>query len=36
MNPEKKEIRVAKTLLGRMDSAETFLKEALQACEKGK
>lgn len=36
MNLEKKEIRVAKTLLGRMDSAETFLKEALQACEKGK
>ncbi len=36
MNPEKKEIRVAKTLLGRMDSAETFLEQALQACEKGK
>ena len=36
MNPEKKEISVAKTLLGRMDSAETFLEQALAACEKGK
>jgi len=36
MNPEEKEIRVVKTLLGRMESAETFLEEALQACNKGK
>ncbi|MBE1424161.1 peroxiredoxin [Desulfomicrobium macestii] len=36
MNPEKKEIRVAKTLLGRMESAETFLEQALKACDGGK
>lgn len=29
LNPEKKEIRVAKTLLGRMESAETFFDQAL-------
>jgi peroxiredoxin len=36
MSPEKKEIRVVKTLLGRMESAETFLEQALKACDKGK
>lgn len=36
MSPDKKEIRVVKTLLGRMESAETFLEEALKACDKGK
>jgi len=33
MNPEKKEIRVVKTLLGRMESAESFFDQALKACE---
>lgn len=32
MDPDKKEIRVAKTLLGRMDAAETFFDQALKAC----
>lgn len=36
MNPEKKEIRVAKTLLGRMKSAQTFLDQVLAACDKEK
>jgi peroxiredoxin len=36
MNPEKKEIRVTKTMLGRMESAETFLEQALEACAGGK
>ena len=36
MNPQKKEIRVAKTLLGRMKSAETFLDQALEASDKEK
>lgn len=35
MNPEKKEIRVAKTLLGRMESAQNFLELALKACDQG-
>ncbi len=34
MDPEKKEIRVAKTLLGRMESADVFLGQALKACDK--
>jgi peroxiredoxin len=33
LSPEKKEIRVVKTLLGRMESAETFFDQALKACE---
>ena len=33
MDPDKKEIRVAKTLLGRMDTAETFFDQALKACQ---
>jgi peroxiredoxin len=33
MNPEKKEIRVVKTLLGRMESAETFFDQAMKASE---
>ena len=33
MNPEKKEIRVVKTLLGRMESAESFFDQAMKACE---
>lgn len=33
MNPEKKEIRVVKTLLGRMESAETFFDQAMKAGE---
>ncbi|SFL29962.1 Peroxiredoxin [Desulfomicrobium norvegicum] len=36
LNPAKKEVRVAKTLLGRMKSAETFLAQALKACDGGK
>ena len=36
MDPQKKEIRVAKTLLGRMKSAETFLDQALEARDKEK
>jgi peroxiredoxin len=35
MNPEKKEIRVVRTLLGRMDSAETFLDHVLKARDGG-
>jgi len=31
MSPKKKEIRVMRTLLGRMESAETFLEQALKA-----
>ncbi|MDO9583953.1 MAG: TlpA disulfide reductase family protein [Desulfomicrobium sp.] len=33
MNPEKKEIRVVKTLLGRMESTETFFDQAMKAGE---
>ncbi|PKN42716.1 MAG: TlpA family protein disulfide reductase [Deltaproteobacteria bacterium HGW-Deltaproteobacteria-18] len=33
MNPDKKEIRVVKTLLGRMESAESFFDQAMKACE---
>jgi peroxiredoxin len=33
LNPEKKEIRVVKTLLGRMESAETFFDQAMKASE---
>jgi peroxiredoxin len=33
LNPEKKEIRVVKTLLGRMESAETFFDQAMKANE---
>jgi peroxiredoxin len=36
LNPAKKEVRVAKTMLGRMESAETFLAQALKACGGGK
>lgn len=36
LNPAEKEVRVAKTLLGRMESAETFLEQALKACDGGK
>jgi peroxiredoxin len=33
MDPEKKEIRVVRTLLGRMESAESFFDQAMKACE---
>lgn len=33
MDPDTKKIRVAKTLLGRMDSAEAFFDQAMKACQ---